>query len=193
IPTEEVFLSIIVLNALLGELSGVQTQVASLLSSSSKDRPFTSADIHACLDTEQQLLDNEKAWSIDVALAASTTCMKHRNYSHGNEKVCLLCTKHGHTINGCWQPGGGMAGRCDKALARIHAEKTSRENKGSSQLHSGASMPKSTSTSTSVPHSICYDNSGCAYIVDSVTGGAVFLVVCWAGTQLDPQVPPYIT
>ncbi|KAF8833217.1 hypothetical protein BDN67DRAFT_917425, partial [Paxillus ammoniavirescens] len=55
IPTEEVFLSIAMLNALSGELSAVQTQVASLLSSSSKDRPFTSADIRARLDTEQQL------------------------------------------------------------------------------------------------------------------------------------------
>ncbi|KAF8836747.1 hypothetical protein BDN67DRAFT_884512, partial [Paxillus ammoniavirescens] len=55
IPTKEVFLSITMLNALSGELNTVQTQVASLLSSSTKDRPFTSANIRAQLDTEQQL------------------------------------------------------------------------------------------------------------------------------------------
>ncbi|KAF8833749.1 hypothetical protein BDN67DRAFT_916327, partial [Paxillus ammoniavirescens] len=55
IPTEEVFLLIAMLNALSGKLSAVQTQVASLLSLSSKDRPFTSADICTRLDTKQQL------------------------------------------------------------------------------------------------------------------------------------------
>ncbi|KAF8832953.1 hypothetical protein BDN67DRAFT_1018152 [Paxillus ammoniavirescens] len=99
IPTEEVFLSIAMLNALSGKLSAVQTQVASLLSSSSKDRPFTSADICARLNTEQQLLDNEKARSADITLAASTH-PKYGGHSHGGEKMCLLCVKRGHTVEG---------------------------------------------------------------------------------------------
>ncbi|KAF8838806.1 hypothetical protein BDN67DRAFT_982250 [Paxillus ammoniavirescens] len=81
-PLKRFYLSIAMLNALSGELSAVQTQVVSLLSSSSKDRPFTSADIRACLDTEQQLLDNEKACSADIALAASTH-PKYGGHSHG--------------------------------------------------------------------------------------------------------------
>ncbi|KAF8835000.1 hypothetical protein BDN67DRAFT_984921 [Paxillus ammoniavirescens] len=88
--------------------SAVQTQAASLLSSSSKDRLFTSTNIHACLNTEQQLLDNEKAHSADITLATST-CPKHGNYSHSREKMCSLCAKCGHTVEGCWQPRGGMA------------------------------------------------------------------------------------
>ncbi|KIK91174.1 hypothetical protein PAXRUDRAFT_13924 [Paxillus rubicundulus Ve08.2h10] len=153
IPTEEVFLLIAMLNALLGELSGVQTQVTSLLSSSLKDFPFTSANIHTHLNTEQQLLDNEKAQSANIALAASTTCMRH-----GNKKAV-----------------GGMAVQHDEVLARIHAEKSSRQNKANSQLSSGTSTPKSTPTISSVPHSIHYDNSSHTYIIDSVTGGAIFL------------------
>ncbi|KIJ14070.1 hypothetical protein PAXINDRAFT_156290 [Paxillus involutus ATCC 200175] len=174
IPTEEVLLSIAMLNALSGELSTVQTQVASLLSSSSKDRPFTSADIHARLDTEQQLLDNEKARSADIALAASTR-PKQGGHFHGNEKTCSLCAKRGHTVDGCWQAGGGMAGRRDEVLARIRAEKLSKQGKASGQLSSGAGAPKPTPLSNSALPSVRYDNSSRAYIVDSITGGAVFL------------------
>ncbi|KIJ12017.1 hypothetical protein PAXINDRAFT_15194 [Paxillus involutus ATCC 200175] len=93
------------------------------------------------------------------ALSASTTHTKHGNYSHGNEKA-----------------GGGMAGRRDEVLARIRAEKLSRQNKANSQPSSGTSTLKSASTASSVPHSICYDNSGHTYIIDSVTSGAIFLV-----------------
>ncbi|KAF9218696.1 hypothetical protein BS17DRAFT_770553 [Gyrodon lividus] len=127
IPTEEVFLSFAMLNALSGKLSTVQTQIASLLSLSSKDRPFTSADIRTRLDTEQQLLDNEKARSMDLVLVATSSCPKH----HGSARVILWCA---------------------------------------------------------VPPTVCYDNSGHAYLVDSVTGGAVFLT----SVPIPPatQVPP---
>ncbi|KIJ06694.1 hypothetical protein PAXINDRAFT_91623, partial [Paxillus involutus ATCC 200175] len=179
IPTEEVFLSIAMLNALSGELNTVQTQVASLLSSSTKDRPFTSADIRARLDTEQQLLDNEKARSADIALAVTH---KHGNHNRGTEKTCSLCGKRGHTVDGCWQPGGGMAGRRDEVLAKIRADKLTR--KGGSRTASGASTP-SASSSTSGPPSVRYDNSGRTYIVDSVTGGAVFL----ASTAAPSSIP----
>ncbi|KIJ14118.1 hypothetical protein PAXINDRAFT_156247 [Paxillus involutus ATCC 200175] len=191
IPTEEVFLSIAMLNALSGKLSAVQTQVVSLLSSSSKDRPFTSADIRACLDTEQQLLDNKKARSADIALTAST-CPKYGGHSHGGEKTCSLCAKCGHTVEGCWQPGGGMAGRRDEVLAKIRTDKLSRQGKANSQPSSGANTPRSMSATSSNPPSVCYDNSGRAYIVNSITSGAVFLAIRQAGARLDSCVPPHI-
>ncbi|KIK76492.1 hypothetical protein PAXRUDRAFT_169783, partial [Paxillus rubicundulus Ve08.2h10] len=106
IPTEEVFLSIAMLNALSGELNAVQTQVTSLLSSSMTEHPFTSVDICARLNTERQLFDNEKARSTDLALAAATK-FSGRGPS---PKVCSLCGKNGHTVEACWQLGGGMAG-----------------------------------------------------------------------------------
>ncbi|KIK93332.1 hypothetical protein PAXRUDRAFT_12723 [Paxillus rubicundulus Ve08.2h10] len=148
IPTEEVFLSIAMLNALSGKVSAVQTQVASLLSLSSKDRPFTSANIRAQLDTEQQLLDNEKAHSADITLAASMR-PKYGSHSHG--------------------------GRHDEVLAKIRTDKMSNQGKANSLPSSGANTPRSSSVTSSNPLSVRYDNSGCAYIVDSVTGGAVFL------------------
>ncbi|KIK75133.1 hypothetical protein PAXRUDRAFT_153437, partial [Paxillus rubicundulus Ve08.2h10] len=191
LPTEEVFLSIAMLNALSGELSAVQTQVASLLSLSSKDRPFTSADIRARLDTEQQLLDNEKACSADIALAVSTR-PKYGGHSHGGEKTCSLCTKRGHNVEGCWQPSGGMAGRRDEVLAKIRADKLSKQGKANSQPSSGTNMLRSMSATGSNPPSVCYDNSGRAYIVDSITGGAVFLAICQAGARLDPCIPPHV-
>ncbi|KIK75749.1 hypothetical protein PAXRUDRAFT_18731 [Paxillus rubicundulus Ve08.2h10] len=148
IPTEEVFLSIAMLNALSGELNTVQTQVASLLSSSTKNHPFTSADIRTRLDTKQQLLDNEKARSADIVLAVTH---KHGNHKRGTEKTCSLCGKHGHTVDGCWQPGGGMAGCREEVLTKICADKLT--CKGGSRTTSGASTP-STSSSTLGPPSV---------------------------------------
>ncbi|KAG2335652.1 hypothetical protein BDR05DRAFT_889622, partial [Suillus weaverae] len=55
IPTQQVFLSIIMLNALTGDLSHVRDQVASSLVASTAANPFTPNDIHIHLDMEQQL------------------------------------------------------------------------------------------------------------------------------------------
>ncbi|KAF8835304.1 hypothetical protein BDN67DRAFT_984704 [Paxillus ammoniavirescens] len=105
-----------------------EAQVTSLLSSSSKDHLFTSSNIRARLNTEQQLLDNEKACSADIVLAASAR-PKHGNYSHGGEKTCSLCVKRGHTIEGCWQPRGEMAGQHDEVLTKIHVDKLAKQGK----------------------------------------------------------------
>ncbi|KAG1877576.1 hypothetical protein DFJ58DRAFT_619083, partial [Suillus subalutaceus] len=55
IPTQQVFLSIIMLNALSGDLSHVRDQVASSLAGSTLLHPFTPNDIRTRLDMEQQL------------------------------------------------------------------------------------------------------------------------------------------
>ncbi|KAG2111340.1 uncharacterized protein F5147DRAFT_550208, partial [Suillus discolor] len=55
ILTQQVFLSIIMLNALTGDLSHVCDQVASSLAASSVLNPFTPDDICIQLDMEQQL------------------------------------------------------------------------------------------------------------------------------------------
>ncbi|KIK76002.1 hypothetical protein PAXRUDRAFT_81475, partial [Paxillus rubicundulus Ve08.2h10] len=167
IPTEEVFLSIAMLNALSGKLHAVQTQVASLLSSSTTTHPFTSADIWACLDTEQQLLDNEKAHSTDLALAAAT-----KFTSHGpSPKTCSLCGKQGHTIEGCWQTSGGMAGRREEVLAKIHTDRAAHRKGGAQPPATSRSTPSATPTTASSGSGVRFDSYGRAYILDSITGG----------------------
>ncbi|KIK75242.1 hypothetical protein PAXRUDRAFT_19167 [Paxillus rubicundulus Ve08.2h10] len=180
IPTEEVFLSIAMLNALSGELNAVQTQVVSLLSSSTPTRPFTSADIRARLNTEQQLLDNEKAHSTDLALAAATKF----NSRGTSPKTCSLCGKQGHAIEGCWQPGGGMAGRREEVLAKIRADKAA-YGKGGARPPA-PSAPSTTPNTPSSSPGVRFDSHGRAYILDSVTGGAVFLATTSPVTPLLP-------
>ncbi|KIK77894.1 hypothetical protein PAXRUDRAFT_17203 [Paxillus rubicundulus Ve08.2h10] len=129
------------LNALSGELNAVQTQVASLLSSSTSMHPFMSADIHTRLDTEQQLLDNEKARSTDLALAATTKF----NSRGPSLKTCSL-------------------GGCPPAVP--------------------GSTPSATTNAPSSGPGLRFDSHGRTYILDSVTGGTVFLA-----TTL-PIIPP---
>ncbi|KAF8835168.1 hypothetical protein BDN67DRAFT_1015785 [Paxillus ammoniavirescens] len=138
ISTEEVFLSIAILNAMFGELNAVQTQVTFLLSSSSKSHPFTSADICAHLDIKQQLLDNEQAHSSNIALVATATRPKP---SSGHENTYSLCGKSSHTINGCWQPGGDMAGHCEEVLAKIHSDKLTHQGKAGGQSSLDPALP----------------------------------------------------
>ncbi|KIK96797.1 hypothetical protein PAXRUDRAFT_137653 [Paxillus rubicundulus Ve08.2h10] len=197
-PQRKVLLSIAVLNTLSGKFSMVQTQVASLLCLSSKDCPFTSADICACLDTEQQLPDNEKAQASYVALMATPA---HPKYNHPHsEKTCMLCRKQGHTVEGCWQPGGvaldGLQSGAMDLMFWTFQSSLYFVNKlacrGNSQLSSGHSTPHPVSTSTgSVPPSGCYNKSGCTYIIDSVTSSAVFLASVHTVPALPtPMVPP---
>ncbi|KAH7919708.1 hypothetical protein BV22DRAFT_1022555, partial [Leucogyrophana mollusca] len=55
IPTEDVFLSIVMLRALSGELISVRDHVAGQLTAATANHPFTSGDIRLRLDIEQQL------------------------------------------------------------------------------------------------------------------------------------------
>ncbi|KIK75697.1 hypothetical protein PAXRUDRAFT_72460, partial [Paxillus rubicundulus Ve08.2h10] len=83
------------------------------------------------------------------------------------EKTCTLCRKRDHTIEGCWQPGGGMAGHREEVLMKICTNKLT--HRGGSQLSSGHSTPHPVSAPSSLPP-VHYDESRHAYILDSVTG-----------------------
>ncbi|KIK78918.1 hypothetical protein PAXRUDRAFT_16613 [Paxillus rubicundulus Ve08.2h10] len=155
------------LNALSGELSAVQMQVASLLSSSSKDHPFTSADIHACLNTEQQLLNNKKAWTSNIVLAAAPACCKPNTPIVRRLACCVENKATPSKVAGNWEGAWG-----------------------GSQMSSSHSTPHPVSAPRSPP-SVHYDKSRCAYILDSVTSSAIFLASTHtAPTPPAPTVPP---
>ncbi|KAG1867334.1 hypothetical protein F4604DRAFT_1927627 [Suillus subluteus] len=73
IPMQQVFLSIIMLNALSGDLSHVCDQVASLPAGSTLLHPFTPNDICTCLDIEQE--GNPRPAPPTRGLVAPTACI----------------------------------------------------------------------------------------------------------------------
>jgi hypothetical protein len=115
ILTQQVFLSIIMLNALTGDLSHVYDQVASSLTASTSVNPFMPEDIHICLDMEQQLINANKNYglSTDVALAMqggkSKTCPTCKRAQHKGQ-CCSHCSKHGHIAAECFAEEGAAYG-----------------------------------------------------------------------------------
>jgi hypothetical protein len=113
IPTQQVFLSIIMLNALTGDLSHVRDQVAGSLAASTTVNPFTLDDIHICLDMEQQLIDADRNRSspTDITLVAqggrSKTCPTCKGVQHRGQ-CCSHCSKHGHIVSECFAEGGAI-------------------------------------------------------------------------------------
>jgi hypothetical protein len=109
-PTPEGFLCILMLLALSADepLSDVCNAIVSGLSTATKDRTYTSADIVACLDYEQQARSMAIARTVPVpAEAHSGQCLS----SDSRHSICSNCKKPRHTAEFCIQPGSGMAGK----------------------------------------------------------------------------------
>ncbi|KAG1750912.1 hypothetical protein EDB19DRAFT_1904313 [Suillus lakei] len=169
IPTQQVFLSIIMLNALTGDLSHVCDHVASSLTASTVSNPFMPDNICICLDMEQQLLDaNKHHTSTDVALITQGGRSKHcstcRGPSHkGN--CCSHCSKCGHIVAECFAEGGAAHGCHDEICA---AKRAVRDKWDNSTKPPSLSVAKPTSSHRT-------NSSGRAYLLDSVTGEAFYI------------------
>jgi len=110
-PTPEGFLCILMLLALSSDdsLTGIHDTIVSGLSSSSTDRAYTSADIIARLDYEQQARSMSMAKSVLVPTEAHVA--RGSSSSDLKQTICSNCKKPHHTSEFCIQPGGGMAGK----------------------------------------------------------------------------------
>ena len=157
IPTKDVFLSILMLNSLSGELSNVRDHVATSLSASDT---FTSNNIRKRLDTEQQIIDSDTANSSSRPVAETLIANARRT---GSTKECSNCKaagrRHiGHTDKTCYHPGGAMEGQRDRVEREHEANRKNR---------------KPTQSGTR------FDNGRRAFILDKDTGEAYLL----AGTD----------
>jgi hypothetical protein len=105
---------IAILNSLSGEqFTTARSMILWDISASTTAKPYTSANIHDFLETEQTLLDSDKktATQSSIALVAKSTPPKARDIP-----TCTNCTGHGkhgrgHIAKYCVQPGGGMVGK----------------------------------------------------------------------------------
>jgi gag-polypeptide of LTR copia-type len=150
IPTKDVFLSILMLNSLSGELSNVRDYVTTSLSSSNT---FTSNDIRKQLDTEQQIIDSDMA-NLSRTVAEVLISHPRRSVPSKSTKSCQNCKKAGrryigHSDDTCYHKGGAMEGQRDRVEANRKRHKGSRNAR--------------------------YDSSGRAFILDKDTGEAFYL------------------
>ncbi|KZT18348.1 hypothetical protein NEOLEDRAFT_1080432, partial [Neolentinus lepideus HHB14362 ss-1] len=163
IPTQDMFLAIVMLNA-LRDFSGVRDHIATSLSKpqSGTDPVLTSDAIRARLDYQQQIVDRDRAVSSTPdALAVQPVRTK-------STLICSHCKGHGHLVASCWAEGGPMEGRRDEVLAAKKARKTGKGKGGA---------PSTTSTSGARPAHVTkrYDQDGRAYLLDNATGTAFFV------------------
>ena len=110
-PTPEGFLCILMLVALSSDksLSSVCDSIVSGLSSSQKDRAYTSTDIIARLDYEQQ--SRALAAAKTVPVPAEAHAARASSSSDSKQSICSNCKRPRHTAEFCVQTGGGMAGK----------------------------------------------------------------------------------
>ena len=165
IPTQDMFLYIVMLNALTGEFANVRNHVATTMSTSTDvagASTFKSEMIWARLDLEQQLINNDTSQSAIALIACAPICQNRHSDKRCSNTKCP--SPASHTIEECWGLGGGMEGKRDEVLA---ARKARQDTKSSTK--SGKGMGSNTSSG------VCYDQSGHAYLLDA-TGHAIYLV-----------------
>jgi len=141
-PTSEGFLCILMLLALSSDdsLTGVRDAIVSGLSSSSADRAYTSADIIARLDYEQQAHSMSTAKT--VLVPAEAHIAHGSSSSDVKQTICSNCKKPCHTSEFCIQPGGGMAGKtiaeAQQARDAKRGKKSKEKSKDSSKGPAGS-------------------------------------------------------
>ncbi|KZT18528.1 hypothetical protein NEOLEDRAFT_1031456, partial [Neolentinus lepideus HHB14362 ss-1] len=160
IPTEELFLSIVMLNALSPHLPNVRDHVATELAKATDASPLTPAVIQTRLVFEQQLVDHAKATQSGVDVLAVQTL---------TGAVCTHCKCKGHLVASCWGPGGPMEGRCDEVLAAKAAKWNGKGHGPTPAATAPAATVASSVGSTGARAVKCYDDSGRAYLLDPIT------------------------
>ena len=119
-PNSEGFLCILMLLALSADesLSSVHDAIVLGVSSSTLDHAYTSAEIVARLDFEEQ------AHSMcTVPVQAEAHIAKGTCSSDSKQSICSNCKKAHHTAEFCIQPGGGMAGKTILEAQQVHDAK----------------------------------------------------------------------
>jgi len=136
-PTPEGFLCILMLLALSADesLSAVHDAIVSGLSSSTQDRAYTSADIVARLDYEQQARSMAIARTVPIPAEAhsahGSSCSSDSKHS-----ICSNCKKPRHTAEFCIQPGGGMASKTIAEAQQACDAKRGKKGKDKSRVTS---------------------------------------------------------
>ena len=143
-PTPEGFLCILMLLALSTDpsLSAIRNAIITGLSTSTPDRPFTSEDIVARLDYEQQT--HSMATARTVATPAEAHVAKSSS-SDSKQSVCSNCKRPRHTAEFCVQPGSGMAGKsiseaqqtCDVKCSKTKTKEKSLKGSAGSIIQCG--------------------------------------------------------
>ncbi|KIK04352.1 hypothetical protein K443DRAFT_4660 [Laccaria amethystina LaAM-08-1] len=134
-PNSEGFLCILMLLALSADnsLSSVRDTIVSGLSSSTTDRAYTSAEIVARLDFEQQARSMHT-----VPVPAEAHVAHGAGTSDSKQSICSNCKKPRHTVEFCIQPGGGMAG---KSIAEGQQARDAKRGKRSNDKSKNVSKP----------------------------------------------------
>lgn len=133
IPSQDMFLSITMLNALTGEFANVHDHVATTMASLTDPlKPFESSSIRARLDLEQQLINNDTSQSSITLLSHTPGRTQGCSHKHSDKKCSnTKCpSPSGHTLPDCWAPGVGMEGKRDEVLASRKAKREARGKTG---------------------------------------------------------------
>lgn len=148
IPTFDVLFMVSMLNALESKADNIRSEMTSYYISNST----SSSEALVNRINQEVVYKSKRAENDNVALSAQ--------FQHKSKKICsnTSCKRTGHTIEDCFQDGGGMAGRKDEVLAKIAKKKAERTSK------KGGSV-----------NGIRRDNSGRAYIIDSESHEAILL------------------
>ncbi|KZT22787.1 hypothetical protein NEOLEDRAFT_1180688 [Neolentinus lepideus HHB14362 ss-1] len=154
IPTEELFISIIMLNALSPHLPNVWDHITMELAKATDTSPLTPAVIQTHLVFKQQLVNHAKATPSNVNVLAVQT---------QTGAVCTHCKCKGHLVASCWGPGSPMEGRCDEVLTAKAAKWT---GKGCSSAAATATSSAVLMGAQAVKH---YNASSKTYLLDPVT------------------------
>ena len=147
-PSPDLFLCILMINALSGDLTDVRSSLARDLAKATSDQPYTPTDIRCALDVEQQLISGDKK-SRDVVLSVQSGQLRP---SRTNHLLCSNCKKPGHLSEYCISEGGGMAGKSiEESRAARKCDKETKLKNNTSNLP------------------VVKDGNGKAYIVNLTT------------------------
>ena len=109
---------VFLLQALDGEHEWLKENLMSFLTTSGMS--LTSADIIAHIETKAQDTRTREA------LSKHETALITRQQKFMQKKMratCTNCSKMGHTVEKCWEPGGGSAGKAPDWFRNAKAKK----------------------------------------------------------------------
>jgi hypothetical protein len=184
IPKEEDFLTILMLNAMGDDLPHVRNHVANAIVISTPSAPYGPTNIRSRLELEQQLVDNDKGKTGDVAMIASN---KSKQPNRGGRPPCPDCGQNTHTnccttcggwwhsTKDCYGKGGAMEGKKDKIIAKCRGARAGGGGGNTAKPPSAATSRPTKGASTGKPGGLRYDTNGRAYLLDAETHEAIFV------------------
>jgi hypothetical protein len=175
VPTKDVMFMLTMLTGLECEADNIRSEMTSYyVSNKAADSSALSKHIK-----QEIMYKNKHKNPSDTALTAQArNCCNQGSCSQGSRstKICSnpICPHpNGHLGSDCWEKGGIMEGKRDKVLARCTRAHEERERKKNDSP--GAS-------------GIRCDKTGQPYIINSISGDAIFLA-----SAKDPKPPKPVT